>query len=586
MTKRGEILKRHFLRVLLSLAAAVIFVLGPLSQANAAVWSVSYGKGWLAGYTYRKVISVAGTTDGAQTDYQLKTTIYKDVTVLTHDQTMTDVTTVNPHAGGNHAEGVASDGTYLYSSDRFHIYKMDKTGTILATRSNANLDGTAMEQVNSIWVQGDHLYVGANNAFVVPQVGCIKVYSKTDLSYIEEHTVKSGDYCEGCCYYKGYWWVVYFDTHEFISRYDTNWTWQADYSFTQGGFGTQGICTNGTRLFVFSSVDNILIYDWDSGTDTFTAIGTMHLDNMTALQGGGFEPGGEYLWVTDMKTQEVDGDIVGYDVSQLNLNGHCQDDFDDIRFTKSNGSTLLPHYIETYTSGISAEAWINIDSIPASPGTATIYVYYGNSTASSGSDGDDTFIFFDDFSGDLSKWSTMPAGWAIVDGQLRSNSAGWAYADVADATNLSLAVTINATSEATPNVAAQRIGFRSADLTSYVTALGDWCTNEITVIKTGEINDGINAWDLAANYAYRFRLIKLGTNWQIRIDENIVDTASGFASLTVGKIGLRTYDVAPTYWDYVAVRNVTTNPPTWNSYGKQKTHSSGNGFWILPDWVW
>lgn len=79
------------------------------------------------------------------------------------------------------------------------------------------------------------------------------------------------------------------------------------------------------------------------------------------------------------------------------LGSNVQDDFDDIRFTKSDGSTLLDYWIESYTSGTLAVVWIEFDSIPTSGSSANFYIYYGNSGASSGSNGANTFIFFDDF---------------------------------------------------------------------------------------------------------------------------------------------------------------------------------------------
>ncbi len=60
------------------------------------------------------------------------------------------------------------------------------------------------------------------------------------------------------------------------------------------------------------------------------------------------------------------------------LGGKSRSDFGDLRFTKSDGVTLLDYWIESYTSGVSATVWVEVDSIPASPNTATIYLYYGN----------------------------------------------------------------------------------------------------------------------------------------------------------------------------------------------------------------
>jgi hypothetical protein len=83
-----------------------------------------------------------------------------------------------------------------------------------------------------------------------------------------------------------------------------------------------------------------------------------------------------------------------------------QPDFDDIRFADADGSTELAHWRGNYALSTSAIFWVKVPSIPS--GNKTIYMYYGNDAASSASDGDATFDFFDDFSGDLSKWTIDP----------------------------------------------------------------------------------------------------------------------------------------------------------------------------------
>ena len=57
--------------------------------------------------------------------------------------------------------------------------------------------------------------------------------------------------------------------------------------------------------------------------------------------------------------------------------------------------------------GYKAVFWVELDSIAASPSSTTFYMYYGNGSATSASDGEETFIFFDDFpdsSIDTDKW--------------------------------------------------------------------------------------------------------------------------------------------------------------------------------------
>ena len=74
---------------------------------------------------------------------------------------------------------------------------------------------------------------------------------------------------------------------------------------------------------------------------------------------------------------------------------HVKSDGSDIRFTDSDGTTLLDYWIETWNNTGDSKIWVEVKT----PGTSTIYMYYGNAAASSASDGDATFMFFDDFSG-------------------------------------------------------------------------------------------------------------------------------------------------------------------------------------------
>jgi len=104
------------------------------------------------------------------------------------------------------------------------------------------------------------------------------------------------------------------------------------------------------------------------------------------------------------------------------LNNHCQDDFDDIRFTKSDGNTKLDYWIEEYTSGDNAVVWIEFDSIPASPDTATFYLYYSKADATSESNGDNTFLWFNDYASAVG-FTYFPYGVNTKGGE---NAAGWA----------------------------------------------------------------------------------------------------------------------------------------------------------------
>jgi hypothetical protein len=68
-------------------------------------------------------------------------------------------------------------------------------------------------------------------------------------------------------------------------------------------------------------------------------------------------------------------------------------DGDDVRFTDSDETTVLSHWIESWADGV---LWVKVPSIPAAS-SKTIYLYYGNNAASSTSDISSTFTFGEDF---------------------------------------------------------------------------------------------------------------------------------------------------------------------------------------------
>jgi hypothetical protein len=109
----------------------------------------------------------------------------------------------------------------------------------------------------------------------------------------------------------------------------------------------------------------------------------------------------------------IDNPLSGLTNYQVQVNvpydSDMQSDFDDIRFYDSDGVTPLGHWRESYIASTSAVFWVKIPSIPT--GLKYIYMYYGDSGASSASDGDSTFDFYDDFEdGDISDWSQYGSG--------------------------------------------------------------------------------------------------------------------------------------------------------------------------------
>lgn len=97
------------------------------------------------------------------------------------------------------------------------------------------------------------------------------------------------------------------------------------------------------------------------------------------------------------------------------LNEHCRTDFGDVRFTKDDKVTELKYFLYEKVDSNYAIFWVkipdNLDSIDR-----TIYIYYGRDVTTT-SNGEDTFVMFDDFnnysigdSPNANDWETSGTG--------------------------------------------------------------------------------------------------------------------------------------------------------------------------------
>jgi len=94
------------------------------------------------------------------------------------------------------------------------------------------------------------------------------------------------------------------------------------------------------------------------------------------------------------------------------VDGKCQADFDDIRFTDNDETTLLDYWLESKTNSDEAYFWVKLDD-DVGAGDVTIYVYYKNDAAATASDFDATFpVLSDDF--EDGTVGVQPANWNEV----------------------------------------------------------------------------------------------------------------------------------------------------------------------------
>lgn len=107
---------------------------------------------------------------------------------------------------------------------------------------------------------------------------------------------------------------------------------------------------------------------------------------------------------------------------------HVSNNGSDLRFTSSDGVTELSYWLESWTYNSSATVWVKVPTVAASPALTTVFLYYGNSSATAGSSGFNTFDFFDDFeSGGInaSRWSASGGTWTTVTATQQNGSSSY-----------------------------------------------------------------------------------------------------------------------------------------------------------------
>jgi len=79
-------------------------------------------------------------------------------------------------------------------------------------------------------------------------------------------------------------------------------------------------------------------------------------------------------------------------ITVAHVTGKIQADFDDVRFTQSDGTTLVDAWLESKVDSTSAETWAEFPTTPANTVEQTYYMYYGKADAVSDWDGGAAFL--------------------------------------------------------------------------------------------------------------------------------------------------------------------------------------------------
>ncbi|RLI53783.1 MAG: hypothetical protein DRP09_14830 [Candidatus Thorarchaeota archaeon] len=588
------------IRRLKTLTLILFVVLSAFSFFHFPIREAKASPDWLSGWQYRKS-HVVNSASGAGTNYQVRIKVHYESGYIDN------VTFVSRSGDVDAHQGVCSDGTYLYTTQGSNIWensylkKWDKDWNLQQNLTIPdNSYDTDVRQVNSLCYKDGKLYVGANNFDTAQKHGWIFVYNASDLSYIEKHQVKD-HYCEGCDYHDGYWWVVYHDW-PYVSKYDSNWNWVADYALESGG-EYEGIRWKEDYIYVNNhegaARTKLDCYKWTGSG--FELVKEIDRPSDYATQGISFDPSEtDVMWWAERKYQGTleDDRVVKTTINMVSdsgedvyLNGHCRTDFGDVRFTDDDGTTLLDYWVEEKVDGNYAVFWVEVADDLSST-SATIYIYYGKSDATTTSNGDDTFPFFDDFDSDTSGDYTQDSGtwtWETSNSWLKASGDGanllhhstylmeTGYAlrlkqkfDSID-TNANNNGAVFGFSDTNNFYMGRQVGdqdyFDTEGVQFYKKVSASW-----TKLANTSSTSVADQWYWLENKWLSATHVKVLVN-----DVEKLDITSGLESWTSGKIGIRAYLSTHTaYFDVLLVRKCVDPEPSHGSWGTEEEAEETN----------
>lgn len=203
-----------------------------------------------------------------------------------------------------------------------------------------------------------------------------------------------------------------------------------------------------------------------------------------------------------------------------------QADFDDIRFIRYNDNeSTLDYWIENKSDGGWAKIWVEIRDNITSDNTILAWLYYGNSTVESNSNGTDTFQFFDDFTGtsyDTNKWGTNFESNIEVSNGVLSSWGNWNTGGHYFATHTSFTAPIIVESKA-------RIGSISSDTDLCFgfqnEQTTEWWTNAYCVWCLFDSNGGAssNRKEIKTNGVLDYTGEPTSTDWEVHHIEYLTD---------------------------------------------------------------
>ena len=257
----------------------------------------------------------------------------------------------------------------------------------------------------------------------------------------------------------------------------------------------------------------------------------------------------------------------------------------DIRFTKADGTSELDYWIESSDAN-TATVWIEFDSIGTTD--TDFYIYYDKSGDTTTSNGDNTFLFFDDFPGDsldTDKWEGDTAYASIADSILTYESTSTDWRQLHGKTGISKSAAwrgkVKYRYTGTPSSWGGDAGFRKKIDLDY---LGFYDSSVASKALRSHVKDGAwNKWADQTQFvrdAYAIWDILWKTD-NARYFVDGVECDDSPVTTDVPAVDMSAFFGSfdnPIYADWVLLRNWADPEPTWETWGSEETAAAGRSW--------
>lgn len=291
---------------------------------------------------------------------------------------------------------------------------------------------------------------------------------------------------------------------------------------------------------------------------------------------------------TDYQVPFLVGESTGSTGSNFNLEGNslnfpsAKNNGGDLKFLDSTETIDLPFWVESVsgtTPNRIAKIWVKVSADLGS--NRDIYVYYGDSGASNLSNGDDTFILFDDFEGtgavDSSKWNTVYSVTKLNDSTVRVGGTSGQYSKLLSKTSFGENTAILTRAYVSMTSVGTSFSARyTNEINDQVGYSCHWDNPRVRFYYNGNSYNGLANAYYSSWYIFETKR-KGGSNVELKIDGASISTSSNGSSANL-MVSTIAYQSDYNYVDYVCVKKCVNTEPAFNSAGSEQSAISKSNF--------